>query len=126
MRILGVVPGQRRIITLFLELHLESAGIFGYNMTVIIVGGMAFMKDLRLLIWLTQLGLSVAVPLGGFLFLGIWLNSRFGLGIWTVLAGLILGIISAVRSFRDAVKAMDRMTPKNKQDPPPVSFNHHD
>ena len=34
------------------------------------------MKNLNLLIWLTQLGLSVAVPLGGFILLGLWLSQR--------------------------------------------------
>jgi len=29
------------------------------------------MKNVNLLIWLTQLGLSVAIPLAGFIFLGI-------------------------------------------------------
>ena len=39
------------------------------------------MKDLSLLVWLTQLGLSVAVPLAGFILLAVWLRSRFGLEI---------------------------------------------
>jgi hypothetical protein len=87
---------------------------------------MAFMKDLRLLVWLTQLGFSVAFPLGGFVLLGIWLNNRFGLGAWTVFAGLALGIISAVRGFRDSVKVMVMMSGQKKQEEPsPVSFNEH-
>ena len=32
------------------------------------------MKDLGLLVWLTQLGLSVAFPLAGFVLLGLWLR----------------------------------------------------
>ena len=32
------------------------------------------MKNISLLLWLTQLGLSVAVPLGGFILLGLWLH----------------------------------------------------
>ena len=38
------------------------------------------MKDLTLLTWLTQLGLSVAVPLGGFVWLGVWLRDSLGWG----------------------------------------------
>ena len=30
------------------------------------------MKDLPLLVWLTQLGLSVAAPLAGFVLLAVW------------------------------------------------------
>ena len=85
------------------------------------------MKDLRLLIWLTQLGLSVALPLVGFVLLGVWLHSSVGWGIWTVLVGLALGLICAVRGFLDSLKAMQMMSGRGKKDePPPISFNHHD
>lgn len=80
-----------------------------------------------MLIWLTQLGLSVAVPLAGFVFLGIWLHNGLGWGVWTVFAGLALGILSAVRGFRDSMKAMELMSRgRKKPQPPSVSFNHHD
>ena len=85
------------------------------------------MKEFRLLVWLTQLGLSVALPLAGFLLLGLWLHIGLGWGVWTVFAGLILGLSSAVRGFLDSLKAMEQMSgSKKKQDPPPVAFNHHD
>lgn len=85
------------------------------------------MHDLRLLIWLTQLGLSVALPLGGFILLGIWLRNNLGWGSWTVFAGLALGILCAVRSFRDSLKAMDRMSGrKERPSPPSVSFDRHE
>lgn len=85
------------------------------------------MKEFRLLIWLTQLGLSVAVPLAGFILLGVWLHSAKGWGIWTIFAGLLLGFVLAVQGFRDSMKAMELMSgQKKKQDPPPVSFNQHD
>lgn len=84
------------------------------------------MKDINLLIWLTQLGLSVAMPLIGFTFLGIWLNRSLGFGTWTVWAGIILGILSAVNGFRSSLQAMKFMTKdKKNSDPPPVSFNDH-
>lgn len=84
------------------------------------------MKQYRLLIWLTQLGLSVALPLAGFVLLGIWLHSAKGWGAWVVAAGLILGLSSAVRGFRDALKAMEQMSAPEDPQPPAVSFNHHD
>lgn len=85
------------------------------------------MKEFNLLIWLTQLGLSVALPLAGFLMLGLWLHNSIGWGMWTVWAGLVLGIIGAVNGFRDSIRAMEKMTGKNAPvDPPPTAFNSHD
>ena len=85
------------------------------------------MKQYNLLIWLTQLGLSVALPLAGFSLLGIWLHSSLGWGIWTVFAGLALGLSSAIRGFVDSLRAMERMSgTKKEQEPPPVPFNNHD
>lgn len=86
------------------------------------------MKDLNLLVWLTQLGISVAGPLAGFILLAVWLRQRFDLGIWVLLLGLVLGIAGAIDGFRVSMKAMEQMT-KGKPDnsePPPVSFNDHD
>ena len=84
------------------------------------------MKDLNLLVWLTQLGLSVAMPLIGFAFLGVWLNRSCGFGQWTIWAGLILGILSAINGFRSSLHAMKLMSRDKKQtDAPPVSFNEH-
>lgn len=84
------------------------------------------MKDLNLLIWLTQLGLSVAVPLAGFLLLAVWLNQSCGWGRWVIFAGLLLGLISAVKGFRSSLRAMELMSKnRNKPEPPSVSFNDH-
>ena len=86
------------------------------------------MKELNPLVWLTQLGISVAGPLAGFILLAVWLRQRFDLGIWVLLVGIVLGISGAIDGFRVSMKAMEQMT-KNKpsqNDPPPVSFNDHD
>ena len=85
------------------------------------------MKNVNLLIWLTQLGISVAAPLGGFIWLGVWLRQRFDLGVWVVLAGIFLGVVCDVDGMRVSLKAMERMA-KDKKDtePPPVSFNDHE
>jgi hypothetical protein len=84
------------------------------------------MKDVHLLIWLTQLGISVAVPLGGFIWLGIWLRQRFDLGVWVVLAGIFVGIVCAIDGLRSSLKAMEWMGKHKEEDPPPVSFNDHE
>lgn len=83
------------------------------------------MKDLRLLVWLSQLGLSVAAPLAGFILLGVWLHKSLGWGVWTIWTGLVLGLICAVTGFRDSLKAMELMSGDKKPEPPPVSFNEH-
>lgn len=84
------------------------------------------MKDLSLLVWLTQLGLSVALPLAGFLILAVWLHQSCGWGSWVIGAGLVLGLISAVSSFRSSLQAMEAMSKdRKKKDPSPISFNEH-
>ncbi len=85
------------------------------------------MKDLTLLVWLTQLGLSVALPPAGFILLAVWLRDRFGWGGWVIWAGIVIGLICAVDGLRTSLKAMSRIS-KDKQDPQPpaVYFNDHD
>ena len=85
------------------------------------------MKNLNMLVWLTQLGLSVAGPLAGFILLAVWLRSRFDLGVWVLFVGIFFGISGAIDGFRVSMKAMEQMS-KDKPgqfDPPPVSFNDH-
>lgn len=85
------------------------------------------MKDLNLLVWLTQLGLSVALPLAGFILLAIWLHESCGWGSWVIWVGLVLGMICAIDGLRTSLKTMERLCRKPKDDaPPPVSFNDHD
>ena len=85
------------------------------------------MKNLNMLVWLTQLGLSVAGPLTGFILAAVWLRQRFDLGFWVVIVGIVFGISGAVDGFRVSMKAMAQMS-KDKpgeNEPPPVSFNDH-
>lgn len=85
------------------------------------------MKHINLLVWLTQLGISVAAPLGGFIWLGVFLRQRFAMGVWVVLAGVFLGIVCAIDGLRVSLRAMERMAKDKKEnDPPPVSFNDHE
>ena len=85
------------------------------------------MKELSLLVWLTQLGFSVAFPLAGFVLLAVWLRSALGWGDWVILTGLVLGLSGAVNGFRHSLKAMELLSrdKKQKKDPPPVVFNEH-
>jgi hypothetical protein len=84
------------------------------------------MKDISLLIWLTQLGLSVALPLAGFVLLAVWLHERYGWGLWVIGVGILLGMICAIDGLRTSLKTMDRLSRKSKEtSPSPVSFNDH-
>lgn len=83
------------------------------------------MKNMNLLVWLTQLGISVAVPLAGFILLGIWLHTRLYWGQWVVWAGVLFGVYSAFMGLRSSLKAMERMA-KEKPEEPPVAFNDHE
>lgn len=84
------------------------------------------MKDLAVLVWLTQFGFSVAAPLICFPLLARWLQRALGWGSWIFWAGLILGIISAVDALRTSLKVLKRLTDKKKTDEPPLSFSEHD
>lgn len=88
------------------------------------------MKDLydiaRHLVWLTQFGLSVCVPLVLFVGGAIWLKDQFSLDGWVVAVGVILGVLGAVSSLRYSLKAIDRQgKDSSEKTPPPVSFNRH-
>ena len=74
------------------------------------------MKDLNMLVWLTQLGLSVALPLAGFTWLGVWLRDRFALGSWVVVVGLVIGFIFAVDGFRSSLRIMEQMDKRRGKD----------
>lgn len=82
------------------------------------------MKELSLLTWLTQLGLSVAVPPVAFILLAVWLRKSAGWGSWVLWAGIILGLYCAVHGLVTCLKTMKRFT-DSKKDKPPQAFNEH-
>ncbi|MBQ8797396.1 MAG: AtpZ/AtpI family protein [Oscillospiraceae bacterium] len=84
------------------------------------------MKDLSLLTWLTQLGLSVALPPVALILLAVWLRNRFGWGNWILWVGIILGIYCGVTGFISSMRTLSRLTKEKRQDKPVVSFNEHD
>ena len=85
------------------------------------------MKNLSLLVWLTQLGFSVVCPLVGYVLLAVWLHNRFDWGSWVIWCGAIIGFGSAVEGLRSSLRLMSRMAKNAKEEePPPVSFNDHE
>lgn len=84
------------------------------------------MKDLSMIVWLTQLGFSTAFPLAGFILLAVWLRDSCGWGAWVIWAGVIVGLCCAADGFRTSLKTMSRIQKDNKShEPSPVSFNEH-
>lgn len=84
------------------------------------------MKSLKLLIWLTQLGLSVALPPLGFILLAAWLHNDWQWGKWVIWVAIVLGIVCAIDGLRTCLKAMSRMSEEKEKKEPPVAFNDHD
>lgn len=85
------------------------------------------MKNTTLLVFLSQLGLSVALPLAGFIWLAAYLHSRCGWGVWVLFVGVGLGLFCAIDGLRVSLKTMERLS-RDKKPPkePPISFNEHD
>ncbi len=97
-----------------------------YNVQEKIQKELITLKELSMLVWLTQLGLSVAFPLAGFVFGAVWLQRTFGLGNWVLFAGIFLGLYCAIRGFIDSMKILNQMHNNNKKkDAPSVFFNDH-
>lgn len=85
------------------------------------------MKEFNLLVWLTQLGISVAVPPALCTLGAVWLRQHFDLSPWVLVGGICLGFILAIHGFRTSLKEMERMEDMRMKDKdaPPVSFNDH-
>lgn len=84
------------------------------------------MKQWGLLIWVPQFGISVVVPLIGFLMLAVWLRDHCGWGGWVIWVGIFFGLFTAAIGFRDTVKAMTLTDNLRKKDSSNISFNYHD
>ena len=84
------------------------------------------MKNLNMIVWLTQLGLSVAIPPTGFILIALWLRDSCGWGGWVLWVGIALGVVGAFDGLRTSLKAMERMSRSESEENAPVSFNEHE
>ncbi len=85
------------------------------------------MKEFTLLAWMTQLAMSVVLPLVCFPLAGLWLQERFALGKWVFWVALVLGIYLAFDGLRSSLKTLERLSKSKKEDEPTaVSFSEHD
>ena len=85
----------------------------------------SFVKVMSYLVWLTQLGLSTAVPLAGFVILGVWLHRSRGWGVWTIPVGIALGLLGAAGGLYSGFKTLHRLS-REEEPQRGQSFNHHD
>ena len=74
------------------------------------------MKNLSLLVWFTQLAVSVAVPLGGAIWLSVWLYNKYRLGIWVIILGVIFGLIWAFDGLKTSLKAMEQLAKQDTEE----------
>lgn len=84
------------------------------------------MKILYLLTWVGQFGLSVIFPTLFFLILAVWLQNKFGLGMWIVVVFGILGVLTSIQTTRSCLHSLRKATEEaSEKKGTPVSFNDH-
>ena len=84
------------------------------------------MKYLSLLMWVGQFGFSALFPLCFFLILGVWLQNRFDLGVWIVIALGILGVMTSVSTAKACLRSLQKAADEvSNRKTPPIAFNDH-
>lgn len=83
------------------------------------------MKELNLLVWLTQLGFSVSIPPILLILLAKWLRDSCGWGGWVIWAAIVLSISCAVSNLIHSLKSLAQLTRDKRDSHPPVAFNEH-
>ena len=84
------------------------------------------MKILNLLMWVGQFGFSVIFPTVFFLYLAVWLQNKFGLGMWILIVFGILGILTSISTTKSCLRSLRKAAEEVSGDKqPPVSFNDH-
>ena len=84
------------------------------------------MKLLNLIMWVVQFGFSILFPTVFFLMLAIWLQDKFGLGLWIVIVLGIVGVLTSVSTTRSCLKSLRKAADEaGEHKDPPVAFNDH-
>ena len=84
------------------------------------------MKILSLLMWVGQFGLSAIFPILFFLYAGVWLQNRFGLGMWIIIVCGILGLLTTVSTVKSCLQSLCKAAQDASGDKkPPLGFNDH-
>ena len=84
------------------------------------------MKNISLIVWMTQLGLNVALPPAGFILLGSYVKNRFSLGNWVIWVAVALGLVCAIHGLISSLAKMQKMAQQDEEEKPPVAFNDHE
>ena len=106
-----------------MKILLETNSKMGYNKQNIAKGQLD-VKNISLLVWVTQLGLSVSVPPVMFIWLAVWLQNA-GWGSWVLWVGIGLGVFGAISGLISSLRTLLRLSAKSKKEAPPLSFNDH-
>jgi len=84
------------------------------------------MKILSLLMWVGQFGLSIIFPMLLFLYAGVWVQNRFGLGSWIMIVFGILGLLTTISTTRSCLHSLRKAAEEASSSRElPVSFNDH-
>ena len=84
------------------------------------------MKILNLLMWVGQFGLSIIFPTLFFLYIGVRIQNRFGLGIWVLILFGILGLLTTVSTAKSCLRSLCKAAEEASGDgKKPISFNDH-
>ena len=84
------------------------------------------MKFIALLVWVGQFGFSAIFPTVFFLLVAVWLQGKFGFGMWIVAVCGVLGILTSISAARSCLRSLRKAAEEaggNKEHP--VSFNDH-
>ena len=87
------------------------------------------MKFLSLIVWVTQFGVSLVFPMCLFMWLGYWLQNKFGLGGWVMIFCGVVGFLTTVSTVKSCWKSMQKLAEeasgRDPHEPPPVAFDDH-
>jgi len=84
------------------------------------------MKILSLLMWVGQFGLSIIFPTLFFLILAVWLQSKFGLGMWILVVLGVIGVLTSIQTAKNCLHSLKKAAEEaSGAKDPPVSFNDH-
>lgn len=81
-------------------------------------------QTVSVLVWLTQLGLSVVCPPVLFVLGGIHLQRFCGFGGWVTVLGTVLGVLGAAGGLVSSFRTLHRLGKSEENTPP--GFNGHE
>ena len=84
------------------------------------------MKFIALLVWVGQFGFSVIFPTVFFLLVAVWLQGKFGFGMWIVAVCGVLGILTSISAARSCLRSLRKAAEEaGGKKEHPISFNDH-